>query len=70
MGLTRSSIEAMAADQGALKAASRLLAPSNWPLRARHGGLIFGECQGSGANPYRVVADTEESRFEMHLSVA
>ena len=37
-----------------------LLAPSNWPSRARHGGLIFGECQGSGANPYRVVADTED----------
>ncbi|MBV9592079.1 MAG: SWIM zinc finger family protein [Hyphomicrobiales bacterium] len=60
MGLTRSSIEAMAPDQGALKAASGLLAPSKWPLRARHGGLIFGECQGSGANPYRVVADTED----------
>ncbi len=60
MGLTRSSIEAMAPDQGALKAASGLLAPSNWASRARHGGLIFGECQGSGANPYRVVADTED----------
>jgi SWIM zinc finger len=60
MGLTRSAVEAMAPDQGALTAAAALLKPSKWPVRARAGGLIWGECQGSGANPYRVVADTEE----------
>jgi hypothetical protein len=60
MGLTRSAIEAMAPDQSALKAASALLKPAKWPLRAHAGGLIWGECQGSGANPYRVVADTED----------
>ena len=60
MTLTRSAVEAMAPDQGALTAAAALLKPSKWPVRARAGGLIWGECQGSGANPYRVVADTEE----------
>ena len=60
MGLTRSAVEAMAPDQGALTAASALLKPAKWPVRARSGGLIWGECQGSGANPYRVVADTDE----------
>jgi hypothetical protein len=60
MGLTRSAIEAMAPDQSALTAASALLKPAKWLLRARSGGLIWGECQGSGANPYRVVADTED----------
>ncbi len=60
MGLTRSAIEAMAPDQSALTAASSLLKPAKWPVRARSGGLIWGECQGSGANPYRVVADTDE----------
>jgi len=60
MGLTRSTIEAMAPDQSALTAASALLKPAKWPVRARSGGLIWGECQGSGANPYRVVADTDE----------
>jgi SWIM zinc finger len=60
MALTRSAVEAMAPDQGALTAAAALLKPSKWPVRARAGGLIWGECQGSGANPYRVVADTEE----------
>lgn len=60
MGLTRGAIEAMAPDQSALKAASGLLKPGTWPLRARSGALIWGECQGSGANPYRVMADTED----------
>jgi hypothetical protein len=60
MGLTRGAIEAMAPDQSALTAASALLKPAKWPVRARSGHLIWGECQGSGANPYRVVADTDE----------
>jgi len=60
MSLTRSAIEAMAPDQAALTAASSLLKPGKWPMRARSGGLIWGECQGSGANPYRVAADTED----------
>ncbi|MBY0565456.1 MAG: SWIM zinc finger domain-containing protein [Hyphomonadaceae bacterium] len=60
MGLTRSLIEAMAPDQSALSAASALLKPAKWPVRARADSLIWGECQGSGANPYRVVADTAD----------
>jgi hypothetical protein len=58
--LTRSAIEAMAPDQSALSAASALLKPAKWPVRAQSGALIWGECQGSGANPYRVVADTSD----------
>lgn len=60
MTLTRSAIEAMAPDQSALSAASALLKPAKWPVRAQSGALIWGECQGSGANPYRVVADTAD----------
>jgi hypothetical protein len=60
MGLTRSAIESMAPDQSALAAASALLKPAKWPLRARSGALIWGECQGSGANPYRVAADIDD----------
>jgi hypothetical protein len=60
MGMTRTAIEAMAPDQSALTAASALLKPAKWPLRARFGRLIWGECQGSGANPYRVAADVED----------
>lgn len=60
MTLTRSAIEAMAPDQSALSAASALVRPAKWPVRAQSGALVWGECQGSGANPYRVVADTED----------
>jgi hypothetical protein len=56
--LSRSEIEAMAPDQSALKAAAALLKPGKWSSRGVSGGLIWGECQGSGANPYRVAADT------------
>lgn len=58
--LTHRAIEAMAPDQSALSAASGLLKAAKWLVRAQSGALIWGECQGSGANPYRVVADTED----------
>jgi hypothetical protein len=61
MALTRGSIEAMAPDQSALKAAAGLLKPAKWPLLARNGDLVWGECQGSGSNPYRVMADTADA---------
>jgi hypothetical protein len=60
MALSRGAIEAAAPDQGALTAAAALLKPAKWPLRARSGSLIWGECQGSGANPYRVAADVDD----------
>ena len=58
VALSRSAIEAIAPDQSALKAAAGLLKPAKWDARGRAGELIWGECQGSGANPYRVCADT------------
>lgn len=58
VALSRSEIEAMAPDQSALKAAAGLLKPAKWSSRGASSGLIWGECQGSGANPYRVAADT------------
>lgn len=62
MEVTRAQIEAAAPDQAALKAAGGLLKPAKWPLRARDSGgtLVWGECQGSGANPYRVMADLSD----------
>ncbi|MDJ0608927.1 MAG: SWIM zinc finger family protein [Kiloniellales bacterium] len=66
MGLTLSTVEALAPDQPSLKAASKLMKPAKWPLRAREegGALIWGECQGSGANPYRVMADTSDQGYK------
>lgn len=57
--LTRDKIAALAPDQAALTASIKLQKPSNWPLLGRdgEGALIWGECQGSGSTPYRVMAD-------------
>lgn len=55
MSLTLTKVEELAPDQGSLAAASKLLKPSNWPTLAQDGsGLVWGECQGSGATPYRI----------------
>ncbi len=62
MPIQRSQIEALAPDQSALTAAGKLLKPANWASLGTDSaaGLIWGECQGSGANPYRVMADLSD----------
>jgi hypothetical protein len=63
MLLTHSQIESAAPDQAALKAAAGLSKPSHWSGLGRSGDgvLVWGECQGSGANPYRVVVDVTDT---------
>jgi hypothetical protein len=56
MPLELSTIEELAPDHGSLAAAAKLKKSAAWPLIGCDGaGVIFGECQGSGASPYRVV---------------
>lgn len=59
MGITVKDVEALAPDQASLKAASKLVISGKWPVLGSEaaGSLIWGECQGSGSNPYRVCAD-------------
>ena len=66
MTITLQNVEALAPDQPSLKAASKLLKPGKWPLRGQNDatGLIWGECQGSGANPYRVMADSNDHGYK------
>jgi hypothetical protein len=54
--LTREKVEALAPDKSSLDAGLKLTKPSGWPSLAIDAGktLIWGECQGSGATPYRV----------------
>jgi hypothetical protein len=55
LSLSLEKIESLAPDQGSLDAARKLLKPGQWPTLAADGaGLIWGECQGSGATPYRI----------------
>ncbi|MBB6408480.1 SWIM zinc finger family protein [Mesorhizobium sangaii] len=60
------TIEALAPDQASLSAASKLTKQSNWPRLEKNQqlALIWGECQGSGSNPYRVVFDTGDHGYK------
>lgn len=56
------AIEQLATDQASLKAAAGLVKPAKWSsIGASHdAALIWGECAGSGAHPYRVMADLRD----------
>src|SRR5215469_1366693 len=64
MSLTLQRIESLAPDQASLAAARKLLRPSSWPTLAEGDGLVWGECQGSGATPYRVVVDEADAGYK------
>ena len=65
MLLTLEKVEALAPDQSSLDAARKLLKAGSWPVVASNGsGLIWGECQGSGATPYRVVVSEGDAGYK------
>ena len=64
MALTPQRIEGLAPDQESLAAARKLLKPSLWPSLAEGEGLVWGECQGSGATPYRVVVHEADAGYK------
>ncbi|MGY3561958.1 hypothetical protein ACVWZ4_006514 [Bradyrhizobium sp. USDA 4472] len=62
MAIDLKAIEQLATDQSSLKAAAGLAKPAKWSGvgGSPDGALIWGECAGSGANPYRVMADLRD----------
>src|SRR5215471_5974757 len=64
MSLTLERIEALAPDQASLGAARKLLKPSSWPTLAEGEGLVWGECRGSGATPYRVAVNEADAGYK------
>ncbi|WP_025292008.1 SWIM zinc finger family protein [Sphingomonas sanxanigenens] len=62
MAIDLKTVEQLAPDQSALKAAAGLAKPGKWSAigASDDGALIWGECAGSGANPYRVMADLRD----------
>jgi hypothetical protein len=65
MALSHENVEALAPDQSSLDAARKLLKAASWPALASNGtGLIWGECQGSGATPYRVVVSEADAGYK------
>lgn len=57
MAFDLKTIEALAPDQASLNSASKLNRRGRWVRLEARDRLLWGECQGSGANPYRVVVD-------------
>lgn len=59
MELPLQVVEDLAPDQSSLAAAKKLLSASNWPLlgQSQAHASIWGQCKGSGANPYLTMAD-------------
>ncbi|MGJ4950953.1 SWIM zinc finger family protein [Bradyrhizobium sp. HKCCYLS20291] len=66
MSLTRERIEGLAPDQASLAAALKLVKPANWPVLAASpdAEMLWGECQGSGATPYRVVTAVDGGGYK------
>src|SRR5215472_11418839 len=63
--LSLDKIEAIAPDQASLSAARKLLKPAMWSgLAADGAGLVWGECQGSGSTPYRVVISEADAGYK------
>lgn len=58
------NIEALAPDQSSLSAASKLTKLSKWMRLEQNDNLLWGECQGSGANPYRVIVDSGDHGYK------
>ncbi|WP_109485803.1 SWIM zinc finger family protein [Occallatibacter savannae] len=64
-GISLEKIEALAPDQASLVAARKLVKPSGWSgLSSDNAGLIWGECQGSGSSPYRVIVSESDAGYK------
>ena len=64
-GISLEKIEAMAPDQASLVAARKLVKPGGWSgLSSDDAGLVWGECQGSGSSPYRVVISEIDAGYK------
>jgi len=66
MQISLDTIQDLAPDQASLKAAKKLLPGGKWPLsgQATAANSIWGQCQGSGSNPYMTMADVVDHGYK------
>jgi len=66
MPIELAKIEELAPDQASLSAAAKLKKPGPWSLLGCDdaAGLIWGECQGSGSSPYRVMCSEADYGYK------
>jgi len=61
---TPQRVEQLAPDAASFKAAQGTAKPGKWISLGRDARLVWGECQGSGANPYQVRADLVDVTYK------
>jgi hypothetical protein len=61
--LTTEQVLALAPDAPSVKAGQGLANPGKWVSLGRSGRSVWGECQGSGKDPYRTQADMSGPAF-------
>lgn len=64
MTLTADQILALAPDASSAKAGSQLAQLAKWSNLGRASGVLWGECQGSGKDPYRTQIECSEPAFK------
>ncbi len=55
---------ALAPDAASQKAAAGVSAPAKWLVTGVTGAVVWGECKGSGAKPYRACVDLSEPAYK------
>lgn len=58
---TTEQVLALAPDSGSIKRGKSLAIASKWPLLGRSDSAAWGECKGSGKNPYRTQIDLSDA---------
>jgi len=64
MNLTTEQITALAPDSASVKAGRGLVNPAKWPTLGQSADALWGECQGSGSQPYQVSVDLGGPAFK------
>ncbi|WP_425147181.1 SWIM zinc finger family protein [Deinococcus sp.] len=68
MNRTSESILSLAPDASSAQAAKKLLSPGRWPTLSASESLLWGECQGSGQQPYLVGVDLRTAEYASKCS--
>ncbi len=61
---THEQITALAPDDASIKAANKLTALNKWGNLGKNDKALWGECKGSGKNPYQTCVDLDQIAFK------
>jgi SWIM zinc finger len=61
---TLQQIQQLAPDTASMQAGQGLAKPNKWQSLGCNERLLWGECQGSGANPYQVRVDVQDTAYK------